>query len=117
MCVISKIRSPVNEYFNFSKHDMVQGNDLCDVMLDAVWQAGHAAAVHAGKSKCMHCAHFTNKFNSEMKDIMQQNGNGNRSTSSGKGTTRSHNKHPRRVSFQIIGFDIMFCLTEASIAT
>ena len=80
---------------------MVQGNDLCDVMLDAVWQAGHAAAVHAGKSKCMHCAHFTNKFNSEMKDIMQQNGNGNRSTSSGKGTTRSHNKHPRRVSFQI----------------
>ena len=93
----------------FSKHDMVQGNDLCDVMLDAVWQAGHAAAVHAGKSKCMHCAHFTNKFNSEMKDIMQQNGNGNRSTSSGKGTTRSHNKHPRRVSFQNIGFDIMFC--------
>ena len=55
-----------------SKHDL--SNDLCDVMLDAVWQAGHAAAVHAGRAKCMHCAHFTSKFNQEMKDIMQQSG-------------------------------------------
>ncbi len=53
-----------------SKPDL--SNDLCDVMLDAVWQAGHAAAVHAGRAKCMHCAHFTSKFNAEMKDIMQQ---------------------------------------------
>ena len=82
-----------------SKHDMVHGgNDLCDVMLDAVWQAGHAAAVHAGRAKCMHCAHFTSKFNSEMKDIMRgQNGNTGTSTSGGNGNTGKHNKHPRRV--------------------
>lgn len=52
-----------------SKPDL--SHELCDVMLDAVWQAGHAAAVHAGRTKCMHCAHFTSKFNAEMKDIMQ----------------------------------------------
>ena len=25
-------------------------NTLCDVMLDAVWHAGHSAAVHAGRA-------------------------------------------------------------------
>ena len=63
-------------------------------MLDAVWQASHAAAVHAGRAKCMHCAHFTSKFNSEMKDILRQTSNGTTSN----GNAGSHNRNPKRVS-------------------
>jgi hypothetical protein len=47
-------------------------NDLCDVMLDAVWQAGHAAAVHAGRTKCRQCSHFSTKFQAEMGEIFNQ---------------------------------------------
>ena len=67
-----------------SKHDNDEGMsaDLCDVMLDAVWQAGHATAVHAGRAKCMQCSNFSSKFNTDMKDIMRQ--------------TKS-SKHPNRV--------------------
>ncbi len=62
------------------------GNGLCDVMLDAVWHAGHSAAVHAGRANCNQCAHFSAKFQSDMADIFAQTsgGNNNNTLKSGK---------------------------------
>ena len=60
-----------------SKHDLT--GDLCDVMLDAVWRAGHAAAVHAGRAKCLQCAQFSAKLNGDLGDLLQgQNSSQNR---------------------------------------
>ena len=57
----------------YNNKDANDVNDLCEVMLDAVWRAGHAAAVHAGRAKCLQCAQFSAKLNNDMGDMLNQN--------------------------------------------
>ena len=56
-----------------SKHDLT--GDLCEVMLDAVWRAGHAAAVHSGRAKCLQCTQFSAKLNEDLGDLLNNNQN------------------------------------------
>ena len=49
--------------------------DLCEVMLDAVWRAGHAAAVHSGRAKCLQCTQFSAKLNEDLGDLLNNNQN------------------------------------------
>ena len=70
-----------------SKHDL--SHDLCDVMLDAVWQAGHAAAVHSGRAKCLQCSQFSAKFQSEMGDMLRHQPHSNKKGSSNKRVRQS----------------------------